>query len=134
MGERGFVAHGLEQLLGLGEWEFGAGVALGEQVAAVAEQGVGAFGDVAELVPAFGGVLIELGRLGVVAVGFGAVVAVGSRVGGGGPGVMAGATAWGGAAVGAAGGGGTESSSPPNSSWPSRRSSVAKILPSIPPS
>jgi hypothetical protein len=64
LGERGFVAHRGEQVAGFGEWYFGAGVAEGDEAAALAAEGVGVFGDVSELVPAFGRIRVVLGCVG----------------------------------------------------------------------
>ncbi len=58
-GERGFVAERAEQLAGDAEWLLGFGVAEGAKAPALAEEGVGVFGLVAELVPAVGGVAVE---------------------------------------------------------------------------
>jgi hypothetical protein len=46
------------------------GIAEGTEAAALAEEGIGVFGDIAELVPAVGGVGVEGCSFGVVPVGF----------------------------------------------------------------
>jgi len=71
LGEGGAVAHRAEQLRRLAEWLLGGGVSEGEQAAALAEQGVGALGDVPELLPAGSRFGVEGCRLGGVAGVFG---------------------------------------------------------------
>ena len=66
-GEGGVVAHRAEQLGRLVERLLGGGVFEGEQAAALAEEGVGALGDVPELLPAIGRLGVEGCRGGVVA-------------------------------------------------------------------
>src|SRR2546430_8768253 len=66
LGEGRSVAHRAEQLRRLAEWLLGGWVCEGDHAAALAEQGVGALGDVAELLPARGGFGVEGCRLGVV--------------------------------------------------------------------
>ena len=65
--EGGAVAHRAEQLRRLAERLLGGGVCEGEQAAALAEEGVGVFMDVPELLPACGGFGVEGRCLGVVA-------------------------------------------------------------------
>ena len=69
--EGGFVADRCEQVSCFAEGLLGFGFAEGGEAAALAEEGVGVFGLVAELVPAVGGVGVEGGGLSVVAGGFG---------------------------------------------------------------
>jgi hypothetical protein len=69
--ECGPVAHRCEELARFGERSVRGGIAERVETAALAEQGVGAFGDVPKLVPAVGRVGVEAGRFGVVGGCFG---------------------------------------------------------------
>ena len=71
LGERRPVSHRREQLARLAQRLLRLGLAERGQAAALAEQGVGALGDVPELAPALGRLGVEGCGLGVVAGGFG---------------------------------------------------------------
>ena len=79
LGEGGAVADRVEQLRCLAEWLFGAWVSEGEQAAALAEEGVGALGNVPELLPPCGRFGVEGCRVGVISGGFGELRAGGAE-------------------------------------------------------
>src|SRR6266566_8854193 len=71
LGEGGLVREGGEEVACFAQRRLRIWLAQRRQAAAVAEQGVGALGNVPELAPALGRLLVELGSSGVVARGFG---------------------------------------------------------------
>ena len=65
-GQCGLVAYRGEQFACLGEWLFSSGITESTETAALAEESVGVFGLVPELVPALGGLGVEGCGLAVV--------------------------------------------------------------------